>query len=318
MRPGDAGGLWGIGSQVPNTRCDIDVRFFRPPPEYDGLFSSFYRAGIKVRDGGRIVDHLLPEWGNVRFFCGDSPDAALSNGSTLSATAFVCTGPSSMPTRFELGTTRIWGIGLFPLGWAKFARAPANEVANLVVDGDQHAAFGDFGTLFQALCDGEPDDDREYALIMAHFRERNGRIVPDEERIRAVHLALVDPEIRSVSEFAERAGLGQRMLERICNRHFGFPPRLLLRRQRFMRSLADFMLAPSTGWTPVIDGLYHDQAHFVRDFRSFMGMAPREYAALDHPVLGAFMQERARIWGSAAQTLDNPGPQIRSGLASPK
>ncbi len=303
---------------MPKNHCDIDVRFFRPPPEYDGLFASFYRAEIRVRDGGRVVDHLLPEWGNVRLFRGDMPDAELSNGSRLSNAPFVCTGPSSIPTRFELGTTRIWGIGLFPLGWAKFIGSPAKDVANLVVDGDTHAAFGGFSALFRGLLENDPDDEAEYARIMAFLRAKNARLVPDEERIRAVQLALVDPAISTVAEFAARSGLGQRTLERVCGRYFGFPPRLLLRRQRFIRSLVGFMLEPSTSWTRAIDGLYHDQAHFVRDFRSFMGMTPSEYAALDHPVLGAFMQERARIWGAAAQTLDNPGPQTSSGLASPE
>lgn len=265
-----------------------------------------------------MVDHLLPEWGNVRFFRGDMPDAELSNGSRLSNVPVVCTGPSSIPTRFELGTTRIWGIGLFPLGWAKFIGSPAKDVANLVVDGDTHAAFGGFSALFRDLLAGEPDDEVEYARIMAFLRVKNARLVPDEERIRAVQLALVDPAISTVAEFAARSGLGQRTLERVCGRYFGFPPRLLLRRQRFIRSLVGFLLEPSTSWTRSIDGLYHDQAHFVRDFRSFMGMTPSEYAALDHPVLGAFMQERARIWGAAAQTLDNPGPQTSSGLASPE
>jgi hypothetical protein len=37
-----------------------------------------------------------------------------------------------------------------------------------------------------------------------------------------------------------------------------------------------------------------------------MGMSPGEYAALDHPILAAFMKERARVWGAAAQTLDPP------------
>ena len=35
-------------------------------------------------------------------------------------------------------------------------------------------------------------------------------------------------------------------------------------------------------------------------------MNPSEYAALDHPILTSFMEARARVWGSAAQTLDPP------------
>ena len=45
---------------------------------------------------------------------------------------------------------------------------------------------------------------------------------------------------------------------------------------------------------------------FVRDFKRFMGMTPREYAAMEHPILGAMVQARARFAGSAVQTLDGP------------
>jgi methylphosphotriester-DNA--protein-cysteine methyltransferase len=95
-------------------------------------------------------------------------------------------------------------------------------------------------------------------------------------------------------------------MERLCRKHFGFSPKLLLRRQRFMRSLAQFVLDPSLGWIGALDSLYFDQSHFVRDCRDFLGMAPSEYVAADHPVILGFMRERMRAHGSAVQTLDSP------------
>ena len=55
-----------------------------------------------------------------------------------------------------------------------------------------------------------------------------------------------------------------------------------------------------------MDQHYHDQAQFSREFREFMTMNPSEYAALDHPILRALMEARARIKGSPAMTLDSP------------
>jgi hypothetical protein len=81
---------------------------------------------------------------------------------------------------------------------------------------------------------------------------------------------------------------------------------VLLRRQRFMRSISDFVLDPSLKWIGAIDSHYHDQAQFVRDFRQFMGMTPRQYGALPKPLIGAVMRERMRMSGSAVQTLDSP------------
>jgi AraC-like DNA-binding protein len=287
------------------TTCKIDVRFFPPPPELEGCFATFYRADITVEPDGRICDYLQPEWANVRFFSGDAPLAQLGDGPKLCHARFTATGPSSLPTRFELGSTRLWGVGLFPLGWAKFVATPASTMANALVDGECHPAFDRFAPVLDDLFDGQADDDREYAILIEHFLSRNHRHA-DHDRIMAIHDALVDPAVRSVTQFAERAGMGQRTLERLCHRDFGFPPKLLLRRQRVMRSLAAYMLKKDGNWTGVLDDHYHDQAHFVRDFRSFMTMSPTEYASLDHPILSAFMAERARIWGSPAQTLDRP------------
>lgn len=285
--------------------CEIDVRFFPAPSDLQGCFATFYRAEFKVARGARVKDLLQPEWANIRIFSGDCPDASIPDGERLVGARFTATGPSTLPVHFELGTTRMWGAGLFPLGWAKFCEIPAVDLANRVFDGETHPAFAGFSQLAANLFEGEPDDGAEYARILACFRACT-RDVPDEERIMRVHAALVDQSVGSVTAFADYAGLGKRTLERLCRRYFGFPPNLLLRRQRFMRSLADFMLEHATNWSEAMDAHYHDQAHFVRDFRTFMRMSPREYAAREHPILSAFMKERARVWGAAAQTLDGP------------
>ena len=285
--------------------CRIDVRFFPAPPDLGGCCATVYRANFSVSGGKRVSDLLQPEWGNVRFFNGDLPTAHIPGGDRLSGARFTATGPSTLPVHFELGSTRMWGIGLFPAGWAKYCSGPAADLANRVVDGESHAAFANFAGLAGELFDRETSDEREYARIIECFRSSK-RDLPDEERIGRVHAALVDPEIGSVSEFAELAKVGRRTLERLCHRYFGFTPKLLLRRQRFMRSLAEFMLEHAANWSDAMDERYHDQAQFVRDFRTFMCMTPREYAALDHPILSAFMRERQRNRGAAAQTLDRP------------
>ena len=290
--------------------CQIDVRFFAAPPDLMGCFSSFYCASFTVADGKRVQDLLQPEWANLRFFDGDCPDANVPGGDVLKRARLTATGPSSLPVRFRLGTTRMWGVGLFPLGWAKFCRGPAKALADRVVDGESAPAFANFRELARGLFEGKANQKAELERIVATFRALN-RELPDEERILQAHAALVDPAVASVSDFAEHSGLGRRTLERLCHRHFGFSPKLLLRRQRFMRSLAQFMLDNASNWSEAMDEHYHDQAQFVREFRAFMRMSPGEYAALDHPILAAFMRHRARVWGAAAQTLDHPARPVK-------
>jgi AraC-like DNA-binding protein len=285
---------------------EVSVRFFPPPEALRQFFTTFYLLEVTVPDGGTVSDYLPPEWGNLRFHSGARPVAVSQDGVKFPVCDNPHTGPSSQTMRFSIGTTRMWGIGLLPLGWATFVRASAADHANRVVDGGSHPAFASFAPLARSLFGERPDVDAELARISGHFLGRSDEPPALEERIVAIHSALIDQGVASVGDLIESVGASLRTVERLCKSAFGFPPKLLLRRQRFMRSLADFMLDPSLKWIGAIDGQYHDQAQFVRDFHQFVGMTPRQFAALDKPVLSEVMRERMRLGRAPVQTLDSP------------
>jgi AraC-like DNA-binding protein len=219
----------------------------------------------------------------------------------------VAAGPTSYATRFRLWPGRYWGIGLLPLGWARFVGARAGERADALHDVGSDAAFASFRPLAGSLFAHPADRAREAQAIDALMLALLERPAEEEERIEAIHAALVDPAVATVAALADRSGLPVRTLERIAKNVFGFAPKLLLRRQRFLRSLAQFMLDPSLAWLETMDDHYHDQAQFIRDFRRFMGMTPSAYAALPHPILGAAAHARNAAVGAAMQVLHAPG-----------
>lgn len=283
----------------------LTADFREPPAQFEGCFTTFYHLTLEMPEGAEpITDYLQPEWGNIRFFCGTTPEAEIG-GTRISGARFVGTGPSALPCRFTLGPVRMWGVGFLPLGWARFIDADASDCANLICDGAQHPAFRHFASLADVLCDPEASLDEQFAALVA-VMSRTMRPSRDEPRIARVHAALVSGDHATVHELADACAMSIRTLERVCMRYFGFAPKLLMRRQRFMRSLTTFMLQRGTRWTEAMDGHYHDQAQFTREFREFMTMNPSEYAGLDHPILTSFMEARARVWGSPAQTLDPP------------
>jgi AraC-like DNA-binding protein len=286
--------------------CHVLARFCAPPPELARYFTSFYLAEIDVPSGGVVVDYLHPEWANLRFASGYGLSADNHRGDSIRDCAFAVTGASSHALRFEVKTCRIWGAGLMPLGWAKFVGAPAGDYADALVDGFGDSAFANFAALANNLFGLLPDADAELARIIAHFRARLAEGPPDDDRVMALHAAMIDPQVGTVADLSGRTGISQRTIERISRHAFGFSPKLLLRRQRFIRSLAQYMLDPSLRWIGALDGHYHDQSQFVREFRQFMAMNPRDYAKADHPILTAFVKARALAAGAPMQTLDGP------------
>ncbi len=305
---GDESGTFTIMAEAQtvneDTGSSVRSRFYAPPPEFDGCFTTFYQLALDVPEGGFVEDFLQPEWSNIRFFCGSIPEAKLGD-TVLRDARFTASGPSSRPCHFKLGTTRMWGIGFLPLGWARFIEASAVDLTNGIFNGAAHPVFDKFDCVSDVLCDPALSSDAK----LTHLTEQLRRLMRpnrDEPKILRVHSALVSGEFVSVGDLADACGMSIRTLERVCHRYFGFTPKLLMRRQRFMRSLSTYMLHEGSRWTEAMDEEYHDQAQFTREFTEFMTMTPSEYAALDHPILSSFMEARARIWGSPAQTLDRP------------
>ena len=287
----------------------VAVRFFMPSPALAPYISTYYLTEVSLPQGEVIEDWLHPEWANVRFASGGAWSSALGDAPLEQMPGAILTGPTSQAAHFRIGGgTRSWGVGLLPLGWLRLLGVPADSYVDRTVDLAAEPCCVPFAALPAAVFSGAPIPAEEASRIDAFLLGLLGRSEQheDELRIRTAHTALIDEEMGSVAELAQRLGISSRSLERLSLKAFGFSPKLLLRRQRFLRSLAQFMLDPSLTWIRTLDFQYVDQAHFVRDFRRFMAMSPRRYAALDHPVLRAAAQGRSAAAGAAVQALHRP------------
>lgn len=286
----------------------IDVRFYRLSDELSPYFTALYSFSIICPDDVIVEDQLHPEWAALRFTQrGRAPIAGVTPDPIAETWPLVASGPTSRAIRFGLRQSRVWGLGLHPAGWARYVAARASDLADRIVNAGELAAFAAFHPVIDLVRAASDDADETARQINALLLDSPGRPPAAEPTILACQAALRDPEMGDVAMLAEHLCIGRRSLERLCARYFGFPPKLLLRRQRFLRSLARFMLARQEGgalqnWSQALDVQYFDHAHFVRDFRSFMGMTPTEYAAAPHPILDRIMAQRMADQGAAPQT----------------
>ena len=285
----------------------IRIRFALPRPELRPFITTYYRIDAEMpASRSKLEDWLHPEWANIRFMPEGLAQAGIGAAPLETCPPFTVNGPTSRATRFTMRTGRAWGIGLMPLGWAALFDADAGEYADRFADGLTNRSFAALHPLARALDESTGGFAEELAIIEEAFAALDFRETRYSAAIIALNAALIDPEVATVTELAGRVDMNVRSLERLSRRAFGFSPKLLLRRQRFLRSLAQFMLDPSMRWLGTLDGQYHDQAHFIRDFRRFMGMSPSAYAKLDKPMLVAAARARMEIAGEAVQGLHAP------------
>lgn len=252
----------------------------RLPDERVQPFATFYYFVDVV---GPLEDFLYPEWGNVRFWLSgdwwvDSRELRRSvprHGSLF--------GPTDRAMRVVTHDGSTAGFGLTPLGWQRLFDVPADALANRI------AALGEFmgepGEALHAAVAAADGDDARAALFDRLLLDRLAWRTPNTDEAIRVDRALRDRPT-DVAAFADTAGMNPRALKRVCKRVFGFGPKRLLRRQRFLDTLGRVRVADEVSFTDLRDPSYFDQSHFNHEFHEFMGLSPRRYLSAPRPLMG--------------------------------
>lgn len=281
------------------------VHFILPAHALRRYVSTYYFFDFKS-DRGELEDLLHPEWASVHYTVSGSSRGSIVGEPPLLTPDVNLTGPTGKAARIFFEELRLIGIGLLPLGWYRLVGCPAERWANKVGELETVPEFSLFQRIWTEL--KGLNDPQEIAALFDRMLSAQITIAdPLEVEIENIHEALANPDISSVADLANVAGIGQQRLERLSRRVFGFPPKRLLRRQRFLRTLGSVMMDPELKWSAALDDQYFDQAHFNRDFQEFMGMSPGQYLAMPRPISIAATLARAEHVGHPLQALQGPG-----------
>jgi AraC-like DNA-binding protein len=280
-----------------------------PHPDLRPYITTYYLAEVSIGGDMPVSDLLHPEWGSVRYLCAGKVWGSVQPDPVRPVPAVTLIGHSSRAARIECASMRMASFGLLPLGWHRFVGLPAHQYADRSVDATDLSSLVDFAALFGSVSAAVTVEEVaavfDKALLSALLSPSS---IDAEEHmlIDGLHRALLDAEIGSVAQITERLGITAVQLERLSKRIFGFPPKLLIRRQRFLRTLAALMRQGEAKWADVLDPQYHDQAHFNRDFQRFFGMAPTQYLERDRPIVLAGAMARMAALGDPLQGLHAP------------
>lgn len=130
------------------------------------------------------------------------------------------------------------------------------------------------GKLMHAAADGE---------ILEAVAQALDPLEEEEESAvqRALDLQAMHHGMLSLEELHDTARLGPRQFRRVCLERTGMTPKLLSRILRFRRVANALERGTVTSLAALaIDSGYCDQAHLIRDFRTFAGAPPTRHRAV--------------------------------------
>lgn len=284
------------------------MRYWKPAEHLRSAISGYHLYALTTPSGKPHRDVFQPAWANLRIRLTEDANWRVrpGDGEWTRPGRVTLFGPSSAITWSESETGLVVGAGILPRGWARLGWEPARRWSNRV--GDLRGLGGMSAEQLLGLFCGVHQEEDVAQLFDELFTTALLPPGKDDQPIARMGEALVDPGIANVAALAERTDLSPRTLERLAHRAFGFPPKLLLRRARFLRSLHAIRQAKPSERTAAIDPGYTDYSHFVRDSHAFLGMSPQAFLRLDTPLLNESLALRKQVLGSPAQALAKPPP----------
>ncbi|MES2421872.1 MAG: hypothetical protein V4595_11325 [Pseudomonadota bacterium] len=280
------------------------IRYDRPAAALADFITGYHVYRSSAPPGGEgQVDWFLPATANVRIAIDAGPIAVSIGRRTYDplpvASLF---GPTSQALKATTHGGVMIGFGISALGWARLVGRPAGDFRNRIVPMED--LFGrSFTNRLVAALQAASDDADIAPILDTLLLARLGAPHRDAPLIRNLMEILASDGPADMASAADRLDIATHALRRLSVRHFGFPPKMLLMRARFLRSLLRLMAAGEAADYALIDDSYFDASHFLRDSGTFLGMTPRRFMALTKPFLEASLRARAAVLGSPTQVL---------------
>ncbi len=260
----------------------FSLRYFSPAAPLRGWISSYY---IFEADVATLSDTLRAELPQVRFFFQGGGSFSYGGGPPVTVPSTALCGPTTMAVEFDAhGPLRLFGAGLLPAGWAALVGAGADAFADSVSNLEDVA-----GPVARRALErmGAARSHREIvAAADAFFLLLSMQAKPPPLWFtRAADEWLAGSINPDVNDLVAMTGMSSRQIERLALKVYGASPKLLSRKYRALQAAVRLGLDPESGWETAAGGVFYDQSHFIRDFKTFVGMTPSQFTDKDSPWL---------------------------------
>lgn len=228
-----------------------------------------------------VRQRILPDGCmEMMFHYGDGYQQFFEDGtSILQPKSFVFGQITSFIEVAPTGMTGIVSARFLPEGLTPFLDMPVSALENKAVSIKD--VFGEKGTMVEKEVMAANDNQQRIKIIEAFLLSR----LAEPQAIDTITKACVEVIFQSqgqlgVVELADKVKMNRRNMERKFVAAIGMSPKQLSRVARLQATLKMLEEKKFTSLTSLAyENGYYDQAHFIKDFREFTGMSPKQFFA---------------------------------------
>ncbi|MBC9786350.1 AraC family transcriptional regulator [Heliobacterium chlorum] len=174
----------------------------------------------------------------------------------------------------------VFGVKFHPGAFYPFYKRDISSITDKRLSLER--VFGDEGKRLEDIVLFQDSIEKVIHIIEEFI---DGKVINIDQNVnlarKLVTLILNDREIMKVEHVEQKSGIHKRRLQRIFSRYVGVGPKWVIKRYRIHQALEDISQRKQIDWSDIATNLgYYDQAHFIRDFKLYVGMTPEEYKRL--------------------------------------
>jgi hypothetical protein len=181
-----------------------------------------------------------------------------------------------------------FAVRFYPYGFAHFIKTPIDALANK--ETPLADLFGDESAELHKQIIDAPGTDARIACVEAFLLKRLGENATIDHIVQATIDILISKKGNASVNSILTDPSKRRQLERKFAKQIGMSPKQLGKVIRLQAALKLLLNAQSQKLTDIAyESEYYDQAHFIKDFKEFTGITPREFLDDDTMSLSALL-----------------------------
>jgi AraC-like DNA-binding protein len=257
---------------------ELNPKTYEPNIELKEFVKRYWTLDGKKEDIP-LKNTIIPD-GTMKliFHYGDTYKHHSKSGEITTLPKCFLIGQLTEPYVIEpVGVTGSFVVQFEPNGFLPFATIPIKEMENKAIP--LLKLFGQNGIdIEQKILNASSTSDR--IQIIEKFL---GNLLAERKTIDKVVKSTVETILKangqfSVNEFSQNNNINRRQLTRKFSTAIGLSPKQLAKTIRIQSALKALLNNEQTSLTDLAyQNEYFDQAHFIKDFKEFTGLTPKEF-----------------------------------------